>query len=457
MAMLSDLAGPKPIQRPGRGASVAPPDRARSQRRSKRRHVFAFALVSTACGGDPASLEPTGSIRVTTVVEGNGGDPDGVTIVLTRDGGGDALREHVALGGTVAFERLEPGRYVVTAEDVTTLCAIVPAVVVEVADERQDAAMSFPCLGDFFFDLTGSGGREALYVDLSGSVDTLAAGGVDRTWSVSADGTRVLVLHTTANGLGTKIVNLTGGELPVQAIDDCTTSLNDVRWSPNDSVLLGREAGPSCPGAETRIVLYDAETGIPIRIVAAGDSVVGADWAPDGDQIVVLMHQGFYVRSVDEEGITRRAAVPVEGTLRTVQWSPDGGHLLLASAAPAELVVVDAATGLEAARTPLARSATVGVWHPDGSTITYVGDTPSRSTLFSLDLSTGGEVPLLPNFDEWALWPSWSHDGTKLLFVGRRALFVLEAGSTMPRVLVSPPVDRRVAEGKWRRGSSYPR
>lgn len=165
------------------------------------------------------------------------------------------------------------------------------------------------------------------------------------------------------------------------------------------------------------------------------------EWSPDGHRIAFTVGEGETNSSAifiaDVDGTVRRLSLtradgpdrpgePVTRTLLPEPWTPDGGTLLYL--AGGDIHAADAGTG--AAHTLVDFGATSPgytpqqyfngpdpVLSPDGSKLAYIRE----SELWVLDLKRGGVRQLTSSHgDGWHnLQPSWSPDGTRILYTAQ--------------------------------------
>jgi Tol biopolymer transport system component len=166
---------------------------------------------------------------------------------------------------------------------------------------------------------------------------------------------------------------------------------NAYGWSPDGSRILIAAIDQT----DTGIVFSMKPDGSdPIRLNPVGTSVIsqdffqvcGADWSPEGSQVVMALrvpspdgrvNRAVYV--VDSDGTGLRQVTPGNLQASTAQWSPNGQWIAFTSRAP---------------RNP-AHHRRVWVIHPDGTGLTLVTPTPVPTEYFA---------------------PVWSPDSNQLVF-----------------------------------------
>ncbi len=135
------------------------------------------------------------------------------------------------------------------------------------------------------------------------------------------------------------------------------------------------------------------------------------------------------------------------------KYSPSGHDILFTSlrTGHSELFLLKRETGgfQQLTDTPFSKGA--GEWSPDGRRVVSTERIPPRlwSTLFELDLESGKTRRLLPATQHVAL-PSYSPDGTQILFLQQETLFTHDPSDT---VAVPFPVrgNLQPSEASWSR------
>lgn len=219
-----------------------------------------------------------------------------------------------------------------------------------------------------------------------------------------SDGTRDLWI---ANADGT------GALKTYDCADPCAWS-DDPAWSPDGKIILFQrgvavDGGPNGAGELARL---DPGTGAVAVVYTApgpGDYVYVPRWSPDGTHVVFEIEEYKSARLDDEA---------VKGGTIAVIALKDGA----ANGAPSELL-------------PRTSRATYPDWHPDGSRIVYVipaaaGGTAAPSDLWTIapDGTDQAQLTRMADAGGRALQPTWSPDGTQLIFVAEKAIGTPVAG-----------------------------
>lgn len=165
-------------------------------------------------------------------------------------------------------------------------------------------------------------------------------------------------------------------------------------------------------------------------------------WSPDGRRLAFSNHEGLSIINADGSG--RRLLLRAPG-LDLLTWSPDGRRMAFLTYDPrgrkSELAVVDAnGSGfriLSAADDDVVAPNGGLAWSPDGKWIAFAAVAKLR-----IERTTGGHVRILWTCSNVraCVDPSWSPDGSKLLFSTDAGMMIADdptaADRTTPRLLV---------------------
>src|SRR4051794_26518024 len=154
-------------------------------------------------------------------------------------------------------------------------------------------------------------------------------------------------------------------------------------WSPDGTRVLFGSGAASDDNLELTLAAADGSDPVGIGIEYGVSTTVS--WSPDGSRIAYIRGdespQGFdTVATVRADGTDDRAILPGV-SWQSVSWSPDGEHLLVVGHPPNE----------------------DGIGGPEGWDIYTVR-------------ADGTELTQLTQTQEWEQLPTWSADGTKILF-----------------------------------------
>ncbi|MCU1467999.1 MAG: exported protein of unknown function [Actinomycetia bacterium] len=204
---------------------------------------------------------------------------------------------------------------------------------------------------------------------------------------------------------------------PAGAITRITTDPGDDQpeWSPDGTAIVFNRY----VNGRQNVYLMHADGGAIRRLTTDGSSS-GPQWSPDGSRIVFARetpgNADIYTMKPDGTDVTRlthdvlREYGPV--------WSPDGASIAFVAGTRVYVMHADGSR----ARSIGPDNAALPRWAPDGSKIAFVDETTGSLKVMNAD-GTGlrqiVDVTTLPGgsaFPANFTWPTWSPDGTQILF-----------------------------------------
>ena len=202
-------------------------------------------------------------------------------------------------------------------------------------------------------------------------------------------------------------------------------------WSPDGKRLV--YSSTFCDwyyGCSSGLGILDPET----RASAAFSFHVGVEtpaWSPDGDAIAfVEPANGALYLMAPSGGSAVHFAIPSALRVREPAWSPDGKRIALACSAGGndyDICVINRD------RTGLVRLVqrpsidTRPAWSPDGNTIAFtVAPAPEAEGQIAVVPAAGGDITFITQGND----PSWSRDGTRLIFSRTDGLFTVNLDGT---------------------------
>src|SRR6266487_376620 len=212
-------------------------------------------------------------------------------------------------------------------------------------------------------------------------------------------------------------------------------------------------------------VLPVSSSGSPYQ----GDDF-GAQWSPDGTKIAFWggsIDAGtgdVFVANADGTGVRRIVEVDYFGVSvpqrDRVAWSPDGARIAFPDGFGAIDVVNADGSGAARLTSGYDGYDSSPAWSPDGTKIAFQrytrctttgGVQPCDMTTIHVMLADGSGATRLTEYP--AYWPTWSPDGTKLAFQGRRPgdgdgwdIYTINAdGSGVTRLTFTPDADYQPA------------
>lgn len=422
--------------------------------------LIASAVMCWSCSGSssPTDAGPKpstkGALQVVLEVVGTGSDIDGVTVTVSGPAGYTVTR-NTSAADSVVFADLEAGQYTVAIGNLTTFCAAPGDRVITVGNSQTRITVELDCVGQFVYNRTYGAETDIWYVDERGMEHRLTSEGNNRNWGWAPDGQWILATSIDGSTVWTSVLSLDATSVLLEPARSCTGRLYDGRWSPDGAWVLAREEGSECAGPARAIVLYDSGDGSAVRTILESNDRVAADWSPDGSEIAILKDNQILVERMDDQSRRHLLDVDAARLPNSLHWSPAGTLIMVGLFSPAQFVVLDAETGEVVGQTPTENPAVVASWRPDGTGIAFVSD----DKLYYLDLDSPSTTRLFPDFSERIGYPSWSADGSKLLFHGLTSLFLGDTGSGTTRLVRSTVQEdaSQDREPRWSGGSSYPR
>lgn len=173
----------------------------------------------------------------------------------------------------------------------------------------------------------------------------------------------------------------------------------------------------------------DVQTLVGAEKLGKGNSIWGLDWSPDGHWLAfanrdwpgsgiwLVRADGSDLHSIVEPGTVEDPAPYASSPT----WSPDGTHIAYLASDGITIIERD---GSNPQRIEPHLKNIGGIdWSPDGSRFTFVGDGANltqRWDIYTMNVD-GSELTNLTHDDHINLDPSWSPDGSQILFRSRRS------------------------------------
>jgi TolB protein len=254
---------------------------------------------------------------------------------------------------------------------------------------------------------------------------------VSSTFTTGLSTSTIVFARSVRGPQGVWAVNPDGSDLRPIVLNGAVF-LDGLAVSP-DLQKIAAESGPmfEVPGppiTNIDIVVMDADGRNWVNLTDHPAADARPRWSPDGTRIAFSSDRTgdweMFVMDADGSGIINLGPGLVE------DWSPDGSRILYSDANRGDLWIMNADGS---GRLKIVEDAALGrgaSWSPDGSRIAFTrtvgpvycvanptwGTGPREMDIFVIDVDGSGErnVTDKPG-QEW--WPSWSPDGTRLVYV----------------------------------------
>jgi hypothetical protein len=384
-----------------------------------------LAVLGTACSA-PATGPAVGSLEVRAATVGKSPDADGYRV------GVDGMPARpLGSNETLVFLGLTAGSHEVAVSGVASNCSLdgdpVRAVTVD-AGETVALELVFTCRerAGTIQVRTASSGEDldpsgyTLLVD-GARVAAMSRSGLAETMAPEGEHTVELA------GLSANCTIAGDNPRPVTVLAGATVSTTfSVTCDPVEAAGPGGQIAFATTGADTsrdivRIALMNSD-GTHLRPFSEfGD---GATWSPDGAKVAVSgAGAGLVVGPVDEAGVVGQTTGITDGEFAVdAAWSPAGGHIAYfagnSGTDGTDLVVIEPGGEGRRVLTELVEANNEGrpAWSPDAQTIAYSLFDELRLVDFAGTNDRSFADPALQGID-----PSWSPDGTRIAIAGRGA------------------------------------
>jgi Tol biopolymer transport system component len=210
--------------------------------------------------------------------------------------------------------------------------------------------------------------------------------------------------------VATQVTHYANGNVP----------LGELAWSPDGS-KIAFVRGVASPGSQLVFVAEsDGSSAEPVQIASQGGHPT---WSPSGTQLAYWFSNQVYVKNSDGSG----TATPLSGAVgREPIWSPDGSRIAFGHPAhPAEFLdlnILPAAGGSPTIVTSETQFIFAS-WSPSGSQIAYRNTSAlneGAGYVRVVNADGGGDhgLPVVQGLNFNGPAPSWSPDGSRLVFHG---------------------------------------
>lgn len=207
--------------------------------------------------------------------------------------------------------------------------------------------------------------------------------------------------------------------------------------------------------------------GVPRQITSGTWADLNPAWSPDGSQIVFQRNEPpvpgmweIYVVNSDGTGLRNLTNTPGSSEQHPA-WSPDGKRIVFSRLDPTpspeqdlyDLHILDIASGDVVQLTSGPRSEIDAEWSPDGHSIAFVDTSQGSPSALTVIRPDGSGRRMVQDTQE-GRHPSWSPDGSKILFGSlTQAWVVNEDGSGLQSL--TPEGDPTIAHPGWSPDGSW--
>ena len=202
--------------------------------------------------------------------------------------------------------------------------------------------------------------------------------------------------------------------------------------------------------AESDIYVVDPDGTDEVNLTHNGGNNRVIAWSPDGSRVAFRSdgdgsdnYYDIFVAPADGSGPVRLTYLENAGN---PAWSPDGASITFVN----DYLYTIGADGTGLRRLSDLVRAEAPVWSPDGRKIVFKVDTVTRWDLYVVNRDGSGLRRLTDDADEFPAWPSFSPDGTRIVYATNRdpactaydcyTLYVMDADGTHERKLTEGPV-----------------
>ena len=164
---------------------------------------------------------------------------------------------------------------------------------------------------------------------------------------------------------------------------------------------------------------------IPTQLTFLENLAADPSWNPDGNQLVFLglekdlMKGGLYIMNSDGTGIIKIAGQWGREHLFNPSWNPVDNRIVGHGMENNGLFLIDL-DGDQTKRIQLTtQKSEMPSWSPDGKKITYnvYNEAKSFSSIWMMNADGSGKTRLTTEEDGFCTGPSYSHDGSKIVYL----------------------------------------
>jgi len=384
--------------------------------------VLFSGLLGVACGSESVAPQPPALLEVVINKYGDGRDADGfdfsVGSKVTRvDSRTQTLTIPLSIGSySVSLLGLaENCERVISDGTIRLRLGVTTRVQVDIR-----------CHGRFAFTFWENGATGLYYMADTGEINRVVGPEVDLE-SVSWSPSGALIALALDAGTGFDIYTVKADGSQLTRITDHPAPDVEPSWSPRgDEIAFIRQQGAA---SEIFVIGADGSAPRSIAPVRPTSWTYGPTWSPRGDQIVFTSGGGSLF-AVTPDGRTLRTLMPIDTVVTPVGyflkpvWAPDGSGLAVGTVKGTSRVLYHISDGF-ARWSPLADTPNGQLypsWSPNGEKVLFVKDVDGKSVVHLVERETGSQTSL--SHDHWVgLYPAWATDGSHAYFMGTQPAF----------------------------------
>ena len=294
----------------------------------------------------------------------------------------------------------------------------------------------------------------------------------DRFWDInptlSPDGTKIAFMTAQEGDYEIRVMNADGSNqiaplsrYPLDIFSNLPNAeicknesvyFQNIIWSP-DGNSMAFSATHYCDSTNHTNAIYtmDPDGSNVYRLINLNASPFNIGWSPDGSKIIFEAWEAEYsdIFTVDIDGYSSDILTNSDSWPQYPKWSPDGSKIVFSlykenTSDPAatgnnSIYFMDADGSNRYELPNLEGDAYTPSWSPDGSKIVFEGYEGDYSDIFTADID-GSNIYNLTNSDSQDSTPKWSPDGRKIIFTsyfnGAPSIYVMDSDGSNQKLWI---------------------